>query len=189
VFPIDSSALPGFLVVALEVGAAEDQKRFLRNCENALLSSFQSMGVQGKLEGGFWLDVPAIAFSQWSENAGTFSFKLNHKGHEVGVSYFQTEKSMAKASSSAEKGMYTIDLTEISTDEPVTFKAYLYLKENKKFYLYLRNGRQLQPEQKERLGENKISQVFLKTVDLENLRMFLAAAYLKETIRNSRDAA
>ncbi|MGZ3723847.1 MAG: hypothetical protein ACXVA9_12980, partial [Bdellovibrionales bacterium] len=185
VFPIDSAVIPGYLVIALEHAAAEDQKRFLRNCENTLRGSFESMGVAGKIESGFWLDVPQVPFEQWAQNAGTFNFKMNHLGHEVGVSYFQTEKPLTKPKLSKEKGMYVVGLADISTDEPVTFKAYLHLKENDKFYLYLRNGRQLQPEQKQRLEANEVSEVFMKTVDLENLRMFLAAAYLKDTIRNT----
>jgi hypothetical protein len=189
VFPIESQTLPGFLIVALEFGATDDQKRFLKDCENALKGNFETMGVPAKIDTGFWLDVPEISFQQWVETAGAFNFKLIHHGHEVGVSFFQTEKSMAKAEAAEAEGMHTIDVKEISTNEPVTFKAFLYLKENKKFYLYLRNGRQLQPEQKGRLEESKITQIFLKSGDLENLRMFLASAYLKDTIRTSRDAA
>ena len=81
--------------------------------------------------------------------------------------------------------MCKVNVIDISIDEPVTFKAYLHLKENDKFYLYLRNGRKIQPEQKQRLEANEISEVFMKTVDVENFRMFLASAYLKETIRNT----
>lgn len=185
VFPLDSAAVPGYLVIALEDAPAEDQKRFLKNCESALRGAFETMGVAGKLENGFWMDVPQTPFDQWVQNAGVFSFKQTHLGCEVGVSYFQTERPIVKAQPSDIKDMYTVALDDISTDEPVTFKAYLHLKANDKFYLYLRNGRQLQPEQKQRLQANEIGVVFMKTVDLENFRVFLAAAYLKETIRSS----
>jgi hypothetical protein len=185
VFPVESATVPGYLVIALETGAAEDQKRFLRICENTLRGTFDALGVAGKLEPGFWLDVPTVPFDQWAQNAGTFNFKLNHQGHEVGVSYFQSGKPIAKAKPSEQKEMFVIGLADLSTDEPVTFKAFLHLKENNKFYLYLRSGRQLQPEQKQRLEANEVSQIYIKAVDLENFRIFLAAAFLKETIRST----
>lgn len=189
VFPVEATDLPGYLVVAVEVAQAEDQKRFLKSCENALQGTFNAMGIKGKVEPGFWLDVPPVPFEPWAESSSLFNFKTNHKGHELGIAYFQTEQALIKPTEANEKGMYTISISEISTEEPITFKAYLYLKENDKFFLYLRNGRQLQAEQKKRLEEKNISSVFMKSVDLENLRMFLAAVYLKGTIRNTGDAA
>jgi hypothetical protein len=191
VFPIDSVVLPGYLVLAVGSAVAEDEKRFLKNCDIALRSSFDAMGVAGKLEGGFWLDVPLVEFDLWSQNAGSFNFRLPHLGHEIGVSYFQTEKPIANAKPSSEKDMHTIALADISTDEPVTFKTYLHLKQNGKFYLYLRNGRRLQPEQKQRLEANEVNVVFMKSIDVENYRMFLALVYLKDNIRMtaSDDAA
>jgi hypothetical protein len=189
VFPIDSAALPGYLVLALDAAVAEDEKRFLKNCENALRGSFEAMGVAGKLEAGFWIDVPPVEFELWAQNAGTFNFKLPHLGQEIGVAYFQTEKPIAKSRPSSEKDMHAIGLADISTEEPVTFKAYLHLKQNNKFYLYLRNGRQLQPEQKQRLEANDVGEIFMKAVDVENFRVFLAAAYLKDTIRSASSEA
>ena len=189
VFPVDSDKTPGYLVFAIDMSPSENQLVFLRTCEQALQETFQAMGISGKLESGFWLDVPEVSFAPWVENSGAFNFKMHHKDREVGVAYFHTPTAVTKPRATPDKNMFAIGIAEISTQEPVNFKAYLYLKENHKYYLYLRNGRQLQPEQKKRLEEKQIFDIFMKSGDLENLRIFLALAFLKESIKNSLDAA
>lgn len=80
--------------------------------------------------------------------------------------------------------MVSLELTEVSTELPVNFKAYLHMAKNEKYFLYLRNGRKLQAEQKQRLAENKIANFHMKNVDRENVRMFLAAVFLSDSIKS-----
>ncbi|NJL24467.1 MAG: hypothetical protein HC902_04400 [Calothrix sp. SM1_5_4] len=94
------------------------------------------------------------------------------------------KRPIPKAREAEDSGMYGIGIDDISTDQPVTFKAYLHLRKNQKYFLYLRNGRQLQPEQKKRLKYRSIDNIYMKSVDVENLRMYLAASFLNETIRD-----
>ncbi len=182
VFPVDSPGFPGYLVIGLETLPEPEQPGFLGRCEQALKSAFAAVGVQGVLEAGFWVDVPEISFLQWVESASTFNFTVSHEGSELGVAFFRSGQPLPKARG-AEKGMHTIGIDHIATGHPVTFKAYLHMKRNQKFFLYLRNGRELQPEQKKRLKNGDVKELYMKSVDVENLRLFLASAFLLGSIK------
>src|SRR5262249_8738871 len=133
-----------------------------------------------------WLDVPEVGFEEFVAGASAvFNFKIDHHGIELGVAYFRSEKPLPRPILTGEKGMYKLPVADISTENPVNFKAYIHLKVNQKFFLYLRNGRRLQPEQKQRLFEGDVRHIYMKSVDIENLRMFLAAAFLRHLIKNA----
>jgi hypothetical protein len=186
VFPIDSSSTPGFLVCGVEQDPTKIEDFFLRTCESALREEFAHLKVPAVLENGFWVHVPEVLFNVWVTDRANFKVVLPHEESEVGIGFFPISKPMPKAQASHEnKDMMSIKIDDISTDQPVNFKAYLHLKQNKKFFLYLRNGRRLQPEQKERLKDNKVQDIFMKRVDAENLKMFLAASYLRDLIKKA----
>jgi hypothetical protein len=189
VFPVDSATTPGYLVMAVERPLADEQKIFLKSCETALLAMFNTLAVQGKVESGFWLDLPQTPFEPWAEASGSFTFKVDHQGTQIGVAFFPTFKPLVKARPAGEQGMYAIAVEDISTETAVNFKAYLRLEKNKKFYLYLRNGRRLQSEQKQRLQQHKVNDIFMKSLDLENLRVYLANTFLISTISPEDEAA
>ncbi len=189
VFPIDSESLPGYIVLAFAQGLGDDEIAFLKACERSLQTSIQEHNVSGKIEKGFWLNLPPVLFDPWVENVGAFHFKVAYQGIQVGVVFLQADKRLPKAKVVNENGMYTFAIEDISTAQPVNFKAYLHLEKNEKYYLYLRNGRHLQPEQKLRLQQRQITEIFMKSIDIENLRLFLANAFLLDSIKNSSEAA
>ncbi|MGE0528159.1 MAG: hypothetical protein AB7G93_02110 [Bdellovibrionales bacterium] len=183
VFPVSSSVSHGYLVIAWEGAQGEGKQTFLKNCEQALQTAFKSMGVPGTLESGFWLPVPTVEFYSWIRQEGEFTLSLSHNSAEVGVGFLSTHEPLPRALPQANKEMYSIGISKISTEQPVNFKAYLHLRQNDKYFLYLRNGRQLQPEQKERLQSKNFKDFSLKSVDVENLRMYFALIHIHDSIR------
>ncbi len=188
-FPIESTTIPGYLVLAFEFLQEDDHEHLLKDCMQALQVVFQTMAVDAKVQQGFWLELPETPYQPWVENSTVFNFKMDHNGAEMGIAFFQSERQLPKVTAAPEAGMSRISVDDISTEVPVNFKAYLHLKANNKYLLYLRNGRRLQPEQKARLKERNISEIFMKDIDLENLRVFLATAFLSRTIKDKKSAA
>ena len=184
VFPFDAAENSGYLVLALN----GNPETLLKTIEGSLQATMNSMGIKGKIESGFMVTLPETDFDSWASTSAAFSFKMDNLGIEMGAAFFPTEK-IPKAGAANDHGMLTVSLADVPVNEPVNFKAYIYLKENEKYYLYLRNGRQLQPEQKERLEGRSISEFFMKSVDMENLRAFFAGSFLRQTMRNSDDEA
>ncbi len=181
VFPIESESLPGYLLVVWQAPDLSSREAFLRDCETEIRAAFGSMNVAGKIGTGFWTQLPAVEFVAWADNKANFNFITAHQKREVGVAFFKTSGPIPKAQP-AHAGMYAVKVKDMSTDVAVNFKTYIYLKNNKKHFMYLRNGRKLQPEQKKRLLENQVGEVLLKSVDLENLRQYLASGYLSGLI-------
>ncbi len=183
VFPVDSPNLPGYLVLAWPKQEMRAEEAFFKLAQETLKTAFQEMDVQAHLELGFFVEIPQVDFVKWVSEKATFKISLSHRERELGVAFFATKKPLPKAQPVDGNSMYSIGVDQISTERPVTFKAYLHFKKNKKYFLYLRNGRQLQPEQQKRLKESKVKDFYMKSVDIENLRSFLAASYLSETIK------
>lgn len=184
VFPIDSPALPGYLVLAWPNAEPRAEEAFFQLAHESLRNAFHDNGVPAKIEQGFFVQIPQVDFIQWT-NQAAFNLSLTHRDKELAVAFFSLPKGLPKAKQVEGQQMFSISVDHISTDRPVTFKAYLHLQKNNKYFLYLRNGRQLQPEQQKRLQENKVKDFFMKSVDIENLRSFLATSHLAGTVKKS----
>lgn len=189
VFPVDSPSMPGYLVIAWPHEVIATREAFFKLAQDTLQSVFAEMGVKAKLEPGFFVQLPVVEFMNWTAEKANFTFSLPHGPQELGVAFFSSKEPLPKARQLEDQAMYSIKLDHISTEQPVNFKAYLHLKKNRKYFLYLRNGRQLAPEQKARLKNKHVADLSVKSVDIENLRMFLAACFLRDTLKGSDEAA
>jgi len=185
VFPIDSASLPGYLVLAWPHEEMRAIEPFFKQAQQIIAATFQQMSVQARIEPGFFVTLPQVNFGPWAQETAAFSFSTSHGNEEIGVAFFPTHKPIPKPKQIEDKTMYAVELENISTETPVNFKVYLHMKKNKKYFLYLRNGRQLQPEQKERLAGNQVKDLYMKTIDIENLRMFLATCHLTRNIKRA----
>lgn len=189
VFPVDSPTHPGYLVVVWQAPDQVAREEFLRGCQHEIELAFASMNVPGKLEGGFWVELPPVGFEEWTSREAKFRFTFAHQKREVGIAFFQMNEPLPKPTPpAAEHGMYSIKVDKISTDVPVTFRAFIHFVQNNRFFLYLRNGRRLQPEQKQRLLE-KHKDFYMKSGDLENLRQYMATTYLGDSVKKLKKAA
>lgn len=185
VFPVDSPSLPGYLVLAWPHEETRAIEPFFKRAQQIIGETFREMNVQAAVEPGFFVQLPQVDFVPWAYEEAAFCFSTAHGNEEIGVAFFATDKPIPKPKQSEDKSMYSIDVSEISTNEPVTFKVYLHMKKNKKFFLYLRNGRQLQPEQKERLEGHQVKDLYMKTIDVENMRQFMASCHLKQKLKKA----
>lgn len=183
VFPIDSPNVPGYLVLAWPHEEKSAIEPFFKQAQIIIAKNFNKLGLHANLEPGFFVTLPQVEFASWAQESSAFFFSTAHGNEEIGVAFFATQKPIPKPRQVEDKNMYSVDLDNISTDQPVNFKVYLHMKMNKKYFLYVRNGRQLQPEQKERLEGHNVKDIYMKTIDVENLRMFLASCHLRKKIK------
>jgi hypothetical protein len=184
VFPIDSPFMPGYLVLAWPNAEPRAEEAFFRLAQESLHNIFEESGVQGRVEQGFFVQIPQVDFEQWTGQAA-FNLSFRHRDRELAVAFFKLAGPMPKAKPVEGNQMYSIGVKHVSTERPVTFKAYLHLKKNNKYFLYLRNGRQLLPEQQRRLEESNVKDFYMKSIDVENFRSFLAASHLTETVKKA----
>lgn len=186
VFPVDSRTTPGYLVLGMQPDPHRIEDFFLRNCEAALREHMTALGVTATVEGGFWVHIPEVNFKSWVAREAGFHIVLPHDESEVVLGFLPFAQPSVKTEAHGENSeMLKVSLDEISTESPVNFKAYLHLKKNQKYFLYLRDGRQLQPEQKERLKGRKVNDIFMASADVDNLRAFRAGTFLRDRIKKS----
>ncbi len=185
VFPIDSPNVPGYLVLAWPHEEKSAIEPFFKQAQIIIANNFNKLGLHANLESGFFVTLPQVEFATWAQESSAFFFSTAHGNEEIGVAFFATQKPIPKPRQIEDKNMYSVDLDNISTDQPVNFKVYLHMKMNKKYFLYVRNGRQLQPEQKERLEGHNVKDIYMKTIDVENLRMFLASCHLRKKMKKA----
>ena len=182
VIPIDADAASGYIVMAWPKETI-GRDVLLPRVQHCLKKSFSQLSVGGAIEAGFWISVPKIAFKPWAQKQGDFHFLMEQKEFEVAVTFIATHQALPKVRSIANTDMLAVGVKDISTEEPVNFKAYLHLEKNHRHYLYLRAGRRLQPKQKERLEKAKVKDFHMKNSDGDKVRQFLANAHLNECIR------
>ncbi len=189
-YPVESATQPGYLVIVWQATEQSAREEFLRGCEHEIQNAFNAMKVEGRLEPGFWVHLPPVFFTDWARQQALFNFTFAHQKREVGIAFFQTEKPIPKPTPpKADHGMYSVKVEQISTEFPVTFKAFIHFVNNNRFFLYLRNGRVLQPEQKVRLQKREMKDFYMKKVDLENLRQYMATSYLGGLVKRLKKAA
>ena len=185
VFVVDSPSLLGYLVACpAQPPEPYAEGEFLKSLKDSMSKSFKSLSVPGSLQSSFWIDIPEIDFNEWAKANALFSLKVPYRNQIVAVAYFPTQSRLTLPEKNKKwPEMYNIKLDEISTEVPVNFKAYLPMPKSGKNYLYLRNGRTLQPEQKDRLSGKKINSLCIKGVDIENFKSFMAADYFRNLIK------
>lgn len=189
VIPVESEKFPGYLVVVWQYPEMNARESFLRACEKELVSAVATMQLEAKLESGFWVSLLETEFDEWVQDSALFDFKLVHQKREVGVAFFPTDGPLRKTTHFPDRQMLAVGVDSISPEQPVNFMAYLHLKKNQKYYLYLRKGRHLQEKQKERLIDRNIKDLLAKPEDFENLRQYFATVFLNSTIQNLKPAA
>lgn len=179
VVTVESPTIHGYLVVCPTVlPEKQDESKFLNTIKHMLDESFSSLKVPGELESVFWVDISEVEFNQWTSEKSLFQIKAPVDGQEFTIAYFPTEKPIAKAEKTDLSDLLAVKAEDVPTDAPVPFKMYLNLPASGRSYLYLRNGRTLQPEQKARLANAKTPKLFIKTEDLDQFKTFMASIHL-----------
>lgn len=184
VIPFESTDLTGYIIVSIPRGLQDQALSFLKGFQSSLESGAPK-GLPLKSDNTFLITTESYNFKEWMAAEATQSFLAYHEGYEVGVALLQVGGSLPNPKV-AEKNMATIALESISPDLPVNFKAYLHLKENNKYFLYLRNGRKLYKNQKEKLLKNKREDLYIKDVDVGNFKTYAAASAIQSSTKKYR---
>lgn len=179
VIPFESKDMPGYLVVARDA-VAPDQK-LLSQCATAVQDAYAISRLPGKFANAFWLECPEVQFGKWA-GTSAFAMKCAHENSEVGVAFFESANPIPKIRTIKEDEMSALELDQLSVDSPLPCKVYLYFRTNKKYFLYLRDGRKLQDEQRARLMGSRVKEIFVQTTDVEQISRFWATMNLTNTL-------
>ena len=181
VLPLQHGDLHGYLVIKLDEESSAARQTF-NGLLGEILQENINTKVKGKVMDGIDLGFPAVDFKNWIDERAIFSISSEYYGSKFCIAYMNTSKPLPKLEASSEKQMIKVSLDDISSDHPVNFKAFIHMEKNDKYFLYLKSGRHLLPEQKERLANSEVGNLFIKEIDRVNLEKFIAYSLLKESM-------
>lgn len=178
VMPIKTTDAFGYLTVCFQNVNPDIQSKIIYDFQQGLTIRFDTLEIQTEKVDSFWIPIDEPRFGEIvSENTDYYKTARFHDSL-IGVAFFPTQDPIPSAEArDDEQQMLDIWVKDLEVSHPVTFKAYLHLTKNQKYYLYLRNGRTLLPEQKERLDKSNIERLHIKSIDAKNFKIFVASAF------------
>jgi hypothetical protein len=181
--PVESTLLHGYLVISISGAPADIHLDILKSFRLELNKLLRKAGVQADVDEGFAITLEKFNFLEWVRSEGSLAFVTDHQGAQVAVSFLATQAPVPQARESEKQDMAKIEVDHIDTEYPVPFKAYLHFKRSDRLYLYLRNGRRLYEEQKERLRSRQVNDFYIKAIDIANFKTYSAASFITRTAR------
>ncbi len=178
---IESKSFSGYLITAMGHERRLD-KKFLRQIRDRLYKFLKESGEELSDKEQMKLRIRQVPFEGWALERAEFLRKSVHNGHEVAMAFFPRQDLQGQVGSSAAEEMATIRLSEIMSDKPLEFNAYVYLPKNDKYVLYTPRGAVFYGVQKERLQKNGIHNLHVFKDDLDDVTRYRAQNYLNDSI-------
>lgn len=184
IIPINHTEVNGYLVVKVDELSENVRVSFLALL-NEILEENITNKVKAEVQKGFEVGTSKLNFQTLVSQFSIFNISSEYQGSKFCVAFLETTKPFPKIKKIKNEKMLQVSVDEISSIIPVTFKAYLRLEKNNRYFLYIKNGRNFLPEQKERLKKNNIKAICVKQIDEVNIKRFLALANLKEKMEEA----
>ena len=181
VIPVKHTTMHGFLLVSTEELSQRLRADFFEQLEK-ILRPMLTENFEFSLQKGVELRIPELDFKTMVSNSAIFRLSSSFGKTKFCVAFIESAEPFPEITEVKKDKMLQVSVNAISSEYPVTFKAYLKLEKNKRYYLYLKNGRHLLPEQKRRLKENNVEMICVKMIDETNMRKFLLYVKVQESM-------
>lgn len=179
---VESEGLNGLIVLCRSLEKVSLD--FVQQFKTTLEEEMSLKGVKLSVDEGFVLQAENINFLEWARAQAQIYFVAQHKGEQISVAYLLAEERKEALVVDEKSKMAQISLEEISLEDPVNFDAYIHLKKNDKYVMYLKKGRTLSLSQKDKLNQSQVSALHVEAHALNAFHSYRAACYLMKKIRN-----
>lgn len=187
ILPMVAQDFQGYLAIPVTTKPDQAATDVLQKIKNSIIEDLKKKGIEPKIEDGFFIQVAPTYFSSLAKGRAQFVLQQGMtEDSELCVSYFASTMSTQEVKK-VNKSMSTINVEGVSTQNPIDFKVYLHLDKNKKYFLYLNNGRTLSESQKSRLKKNGVSSFFIKNSEVDNFRKYLASTFVNNLITSLKE--
>jgi hypothetical protein len=182
VIPYRSGRQQGYIAVAWADPTYKGRSGFLEALRFSLIDFLPIEGVNADLDGEFVMDLDDVDFLKLAKSRAMGLYIQEHEGLEVGVAFFPTQERRAREKVSIDQ-MVPIRVDDLSPDDPVSFNTYLKMELNKKYVLYLTEGRRILKAQQERLKKNKVPGLHIGENDFEKFVKYLHEVEVRNLVR------
>jgi hypothetical protein len=178
VFAVRSDRFKGYLVVVSSDGEKPNEEVLEKlksklpeylNQSGEVLSSFEFVSCE----------IESVPFHQWSAEDAEFSATAGHEGHQWAISYFADEKPLPEIGNQEGSEMVTVGVLDVLPEAALPVDIYIYLPVNNKHFLYVRKGKKLGKNQRDRLEKQLVNNFFVKDEDVPAFKKFCIENKLK----------
>lgn len=147
---VESDSLNGYLIL-IHSDSRFDHSGFAEKYRTELLNLMASSSSELVIEDHLSFNFPNINFTDCCEKFADFSMILPNEGSEVGVIYIRNRQPLPVLKESFSRDKVRVSVKDFDPDRPLPVRAFLHLKKNKKYYLYINENRAISYQQKQRL--------------------------------------
>ncbi|MCC7404311.1 MAG: hypothetical protein IT288_07930 [Bdellovibrionales bacterium] len=182
VIPYRSGRQQGYITVAWADPTYKGRSSFLEALRFSLIDFLPIEGISADLDGEFVMDLEDVDFLKLAKAKSTGLYVQEHEGLEVGVAFFPTQERRAREKVTIDQ-MVPIRVDDLSPEDPVLFNTYLKMELNKKYVLYLTEGRRILKAQQERLKKNKVPGLHIGEKDFDKFIKYLHEVEVRNLVR------
>ena len=179
VLAVDGLGMQGYLLVAKSAKPHEVPTEFLEELRVAMIQDLLAKDLVADISAAFCLKAGSLDFKQWMHTKSPFSLSSQLHNNLILVGFIPRLRPLPQLRNGPDRSMASFPLDTLSPEQAIDFKAYLHLKKNDKYFLYLKEGRHIQSRQLQTLAQRKIKNLAIHNDDSDKLRQYVAKADLK----------
>ncbi|MBT4760202.1 MAG: hypothetical protein HOO06_00770 [Bdellovibrionaceae bacterium] len=182
-----SEQVTGYLTLSAPYSGL-DIYDYLNSFRSTLIQELTFRNVKMSVDTVMKVPVKGVDYVHWMDNKSDCSLLGRHKDFEIGAAFFDNEDIIIEEGTTF-KGKTAIDLSKIRPNENLEFPAYIFLEKNNKYYKYLKKGRKLMDQQKDRLLEKQVTDLHIDIKDFEIYKSYYAENELNNMIDGYKKVA
>jgi CheY-like chemotaxis protein len=179
VLEVHSRSMRGYLVAARADGKMLDPE-ILEKVYDQLARILRSSGEQLECPIVRSVDVDPVDFMEWSRAKAEVSRVAEIEGEEFAIAFFSTRSESLFKEGFVNDHMVAIDVSQVPGSVPCDL--YLYLPLNRKFIVYVRKGKALPQECRQKLKSRRVERLFARRIDLDRVKVTMARQFLDASI-------
>lgn len=109
---------------------------------------------------GFYISFAAVQFDEFAQVQANYCKIIEQGAKKTIVAFFSVNPLFLNVALHTKHDMITLELAEIPTEKSTGLDIYLYLPENDKFILYLKNSDPLLADQHQRLSQKNVEHLY-----------------------------
>ncbi|MES2962736.1 MAG: hypothetical protein V4760_02525, partial [Bdellovibrionota bacterium] len=170
---VKSQKIEGAFVI--EVGRSRlNPQDFLQRIEVAFFSILRRSGIELQQGEQFAIELEDYDIVKKAVEASDYMMISSSPDHEVAAAVVPVTRPFPKLEAHSDK-MLKVQLGDLPIDVPITFDVFLHLPSNKKYLRYLKVGSKMSGKQSSKLGQYRVSHLFLNEGDRDAYRKHYAA--------------
>ncbi|MCB0419869.1 MAG: hypothetical protein KDD61_02685 [Bdellovibrionales bacterium] len=185
VLVIESQNLSGYLIIA-HSESQFDHSGFAEKYRSEITELLSEKIENIKIDDHFSFNLGNTDFLNFGERYGDHSIIVANDGSESGIIYLRLAQPLPEIKESFSQDKIRVTVKDFHPDVALTFKAYLHLKKNEKYYCYLNEGRKISRQQREKLLKFD-HPVHIEKDDIVNYKTYYIKILLDELIESLRN--